>query len=662
MWNWFSRLAPKHRMHRARRRYVRPLLEALEARYCPSGGSLDWSDPPGWLDPTFGVAGAGAVPQGASNVLIQSNGQVLVFSNSGSVTRYNTNGSLDTSFGSGGTAQANFGTGNTLIVGGVQGEALQPSDGKILMSGVVKTSSGGYAFALARLNSNGSADTSFGNQGEVTTSISSNIVLNGGYGESIVVQSNGEIVFGGSYVNGVRSGNTYQYHTYIDLARYNTDGSLDTSFGNNGVVATPLSQYSSIHTDALLLQPNGELIVVADTYQSASQQWVLARYTTNGSLDTSFGSQGIATTPSASNQLGNTVVDGAVLYPSTDTANGGKIAVVGYNTALSSGPLLARFNTNGSLDTAFGSGGFVPVGVTGGVVFDSSERFVIGGTANGNTNNSSMALERLNADGTPDTTFGNSGALSAGMPGSQGPLSFYDSTSGAPAIYPSTGTDTADAGKIVLGGSSFVARFLPSAAPISSNFVVTGSGSTTAGALYTITVTATDANGNTLTNYAGTVDFGSFDPQAVLLQPYTFTAADQGVHAFTVVLKTAGQQALFVADTANPYMNGHEVGIQVNPAALARFIFVDSPTSVKSATSFSLYADAVDAYGNLVTFNGTIGFSSSDPKATLPGPESYPGNGRILGSFILRTKGTQTITIFDESDPSISGTVSINVT
>src|SRR5262249_4226928 len=143
---------------------------------------------------------------------------------------------------------------------------------------------------------------------------------------------------------------------------------------------------------------------------------------------------------------------------------------------------------------------------------------------------------------------------------------------------------------------------------------------------------------------------------------YTFTAADQGVHTFTFTLKTASLQDLFVADTANPSMNGREVGLQVNPGAVARFILEANSTSVKRGSSFILFAEAVNAYGNVTTFTGTVGFSSSDPTATLPGPEPFPSNNNDLGNFILRKKGKQTITIFDENDPSISGTVTINVT
>src|SRR5262249_4624137 len=162
---------------------------------------------------------------------------------------------------------------------------------------------------------------------------------------------------------------------------------------------------------------------------------LMARYYTNGRLDTTFGNKGIVITPSGSNSFGGTAVDGAVLYPNTGTPNDGKIAIVGTNTSLSSGPLLARFNTNGSLDTTFGSQGAVPLAIgPWGVTFDSSERFVVAG---GN-----LALQRLNLDGTPDTTFGSGGMVTTGLP----PGTHVNGL----AIYPSTGTDTADYGKIAV--------------------------------------------------------------------------------------------------------------------------------------------------------------------------------------------------------------------
>jgi hypothetical protein len=176
-------------------------------------------------------------------------------------------------------------------------------------------------------------------------------------------------------------------------------------------------------------------------------------------------------------------------------------------------------------------------------------------------------------------------------------------------------------------------------------------------------VTATDANGNTLTGYTGTVHFSNFDPQAVLPADYTFTAADQGVHTFAANLRTAGSyDALFAADTVTPGINGRQVSILVNPGAATHFV-LSGPSSITSGTPFDIYATAMDAYGNIATgYNGTVQISSSDGQATLPGNSTFTSGVADLGTFILRTKGTQTITIFDLTDNSILGTWTITVT
>jgi uncharacterized delta-60 repeat protein len=614
-----------------RRPDSRPCLEALEDRCLLNAG---------YLDPTFGAAGAGLVnpaiasetnsrPEGlGQRALIQPDGKVLAIGG-GVISRYNTDGSFDTSFGSAGIA--NY-SGN--------GGALQ-SDGEILLA----SGSGSGGFGLERLNSNGSLDTSFGNQGVVTTSFLASTAAT-----QIVVQSDGKIVLAGG--GGVKSGNLYGA---FELARYNADGSLDTSFGQQGKVTTYFGRFQ-VSADALLLQANGELIVAGDTDISAPQEWLMARYNTNGKLDTTFGNKGIVITPSGSGGILSAAVAGAVLYSNTGTPNDGKIAIVGNNASLSPGSVLARFNANGSLDTTFGSQGSVPLGIgPWRVTFDSSERFVVAG---GN-----MALQRLNPDGTPDMTFGGGGVVTTGLPGTH--------VNGL-AIYPSTGTDTADYGKIaVVGGTDkigengfMVARFLPSAPPSAPSFVISGPSSTTAGAPFSVTVTATDANGNVLTNYTGTVefaDFASLDPRAVLPANYTFTAADQGVHAFTVPFYKATYEALFVADTSTPSMNDRDVSILVNPGPVAHIFLVSAPSSIQNGTSFHLYFSAVDAYGNATSFTDTVHFTSSDPNATLPIDET-PKNQQNLGTFILRTTGTQTITMTDINDPSLFVTITIQVT
>jgi hypothetical protein len=152
-----------------------------------------------------------------------------------------------------------------------------------------------------------------------------------------------------------------------------------------------------------------------------------------------------------------------------------------------------------------------------------------------------------------------------------------------------------------------------------ATFGVTGFPSpTTAGVAETITVTARDANGAVAGSYRGTVHFTSSDAQAGLPANYTFTNFDQGVHTFTVTLKTVGSQSILVTDTVTGSITGSEAGITITPAVASQLI-LSAPSSVTRGAAFSLTLTVEDAYGNVVTgYVGTVHFTSSDSTATLP--------------------------------------------
>src|SRR5205085_609453 len=141
--------------------------------------------------------------------------------------------------------------------------------------------------------------------------------------------------------------------------------------------------------------------------------------------------------------------------------------------------------------------------------------------------------------------------------------------------------------------ASLTSAVSPAAA---ASLVVVGfPSSTTAGVAHTFTVTARDAYGNVATGYTGTVHFASSDTQAVLPADYTFTAADAGVHTFSVTLKTAGAQSITATDTANSSVTGSQTGISVSAAAAAHFRLT-APAGVNSGTSFSVTVVVVDAF------------------------------------------------------------------
>src|SRR6266508_4246568 len=152
-------------------------------------------------------------------------------------------GDLDTSFGTGGKVTTSFGS----FYDEIDGLALQP-DGKIVAGGYVETSSTDSDFGLARYNPNGSLDTSFGTGGKVTTPFGTGYDWIG----EVAIQPDGRIVAAGrATIGGV---------TQIGLARYNSGGSLDTSFGTGGTVTTAFAGGGGLGLK-VLLQADGKMVV-----------------------------------------------------------------------------------------------------------------------------------------------------------------------------------------------------------------------------------------------------------------------------------------------------------------------------------------------------------------------------------------------------------------
>jgi uncharacterized delta-60 repeat protein len=268
------------------------------------------------------------------------------------------------------------------------------------------------------LLSAGALDTTFGGgAGYVTTSTSPS--KNNDTATAVLIQPwDGKIVAAGE-ANGVMS-----------LVRYNTDGSLDTTFGRGGVAGSkgagsggPAALYPSSDTTG-----NAKKLVEASGGS-------LVRFNVNGSVDTSFGTRGVATVS----------LDGSIL--GLVIQSDGKLVVGGGNQ-------LARLNANGTLDATFGSGGIATlsslgsggsVGLTG-LGLQPDGKLVVGGETPSNV----WQLARFNSSGTLDTTFDSAGSV-------PGTVSFsFAAGLGGPsglAIYPGTGPDTADAGKIEIAGS-----------------------------------------------------------------------------------------------------------------------------------------------------------------------------------------------------------------
>ncbi|TKB90336.1 MAG: tandem-95 repeat protein [Nitrospira sp.] len=339
--------------------------------------------------PTFGVGDGQALTslgvgsEFGRETIIQPDGKILVggYSDSGgsddfSLVRYSADGTLDTSFGGGdGVAFAG-------IVGRAEAMVLQ-ADGKVVLSGY--TTTGGYQVCLVRFNADGTLDTSFGGgDGIASSGVSGNA-------KDVVVQADGTFLVAADLSN-----------SNFNLMRFNSDGSLDTSFGGgSGYVSTDLAGGND-RADSLTIQSDGKVLLLGFGFNGTSFDVALVRYNSDGSLDTSFNGTGKVLTDFGANSsdMGNEVRMQA----------DGKIVVAGWSdTGGTNDFAIARYNTNGTLDTGFGTGGKVTINLGGsdlaeGLTIQADGKILVTGTAG--INGGDVGLLRLNMDGTLDTTFG----------------------------------------------------------------------------------------------------------------------------------------------------------------------------------------------------------------------------------------------------------------
>jgi uncharacterized delta-60 repeat protein len=271
----------------------------------------------GSLDQTFGDHGSVQTTFGDSaaqgdDMVLQSDGKIIVVGSTGAgsysalndfaLARYNVDGSLDQTYGNGGKLKTHFpGVFNT---GSLAWCAVLQPDGKLVAGGTYVNEATPNSFALARYNSDGSLDSTFGQAGLVTTRIGGGSALAFG----IALQRDGRIVLAGY-------SDTAQDHDFT-LARYNSNGSLDQTFGTAGVVTTDFSGSTDDIAYAMALQRDGKIVVGGRTGPYPAFDFGVARYTSNGQLDQSFGSGGKVVTDLGTEELGYGIAvqrDGRIL-------------------------------------------------------------------------------------------------------------------------------------------------------------------------------------------------------------------------------------------------------------------------------------------------------------------------------------------------------------
>jgi len=372
-----------------------------------SGTQIPFPSSVGMLDATFGTNGILSTAVGSGNataqaVAVQTDGKIVAAgytfngaNNDFAVVRYNSDGTLD------GTFDGNSGSGNGIVTTAVGtgndeafGMAIQ-SDGKIIVAG---QSSNGVDtdIAFVRYNADGTLDNSFSSDGRAifAAGVGNDMV------RSVAVQTDGKIVAVGTASNGT--------NTDIVVVRLNAFGSLDRTFGGNGIVLTPVGTGNDVGYNAAI-QPDGKIVASGYYRSAASTDTAVLRYNADGTLDSSFDGDGIAV---------------FAFSPDTDEALAlalqpdGKIVIAG---CIRSGGtpndfLHARLNQNGSLDTSFGTNGSITVPFSSlidialGVVIQPDGKIVAAGIGSNGSNND-FSVTRLNADGSTDSTFDGDGRL-----------------------------------------------------------------------------------------------------------------------------------------------------------------------------------------------------------------------------------------------------------
>ena len=403
----------------------------------------------GSLDPTFGDNGIVSLtaPRVTLNaVAIQSDGKIVLGglgvvndTVADTLVRLNTNGSLDTSFGSGGFAYFENGFLGFFAI------AIQPN-GEIVAAGATSAFQGGvytYFAQLARVKTNGTLDTSFGTGGFTTTSaVGFTPDFTAVESLALALQTNGSILLASSYSN--------------LMARFTSSGQLDTTFGTGGLVnLVNQGPNVSFAPTQIVVESSGKILVASGGVEPTPlvQAGIIGRYNSNGSQDSTFASAG--TTAS--------VVSGSALLLESD----GKIAVAGSITGQVNAPPatndvgfgVARYNSNGTPDTSFGTGGVAvanfgtsaPLSGAFALAIQSNGELVAGGAAAQGPFNlsfdSAFGLARFTASGALDTSFGTDGLVTTTL------------VSGSTNVYSYvTGLAIQSDGKIVAAGNTLVGQ------------------------------------------------------------------------------------------------------------------------------------------------------------------------------------------------------------
>ena len=412
--------------------------------------AVTWAAPveaaPGDLDRTFGDGGRVVTnptkwSDGVADMTIQSNGRIVVVGRTigrrygmFGLARYRPDGRLDPTFGGDGLVRTNMAKREDSATA----VAIQP-DGRIVAVGTANVQAR-WLFAIARYDRDGTLDTTFGKNGRVRIGFTPS---GDDAAADVAIQPDGKIVvIGSSFVL-----------DRFALARLDPDGTLDDTFHADGKVTTNAGDGTD-SAGAVAIQPDGKIVVAGQSWTLSGWDGIdVVRYETDGTMDPTFGTDGIATVDLTEGSDGaGDMASGIALQPD------GKIVVAGDaggSAEFTSGFGLARFAEDGTLDVTFQGDGTVVTDVTrwddsaSDLAIQPDGMIVAVGVAGYSWDTvATFALVRYDPDGTLDGSFGDNGKLRTRFPtiASDDPVGIVGAWATGVAIQPD--------GKIVLAGSA----------------------------------------------------------------------------------------------------------------------------------------------------------------------------------------------------------------